>query len=41
MKRHNRYATSSMRSILFLSVLAHGFFQPASAARLGALPVAA
>jgi hypothetical protein len=36
MKRHNRYVTSSMRSILFLSVLAHGFLQPASAARLGA-----
>ena len=41
MKRPMRYVTSGMRSILFLTVLAHGFFQPASAARLGAQPIAA
>src|SRR5262245_24551128 len=49
MKRHMRYAASGMRSILFLTMLgcllvaglAGAFFQPSSAARLGAHPNAA
>ncbi len=46
MKSHIRYATSGMRSILFLTVLAGGAFQLASAERsaltsFGAQPVAA